>query len=862
MKKLIFTSLLIVICLFLPFNYYTKPATKSSVKVQENIRVIAHFNESLVEGNTITTQVRNIPSGSIRILFDHFKVLELKAVFLNRYNENGILKPVLHNFPQNETLKGWQEIIMEDHSRAADLIGLLSNEAGVQYAHIERPLPFKPCIVPNDPMYPLQWHLNNPSNSLADIRAEQAWNINKGRNDVIIAVCDGGVDYNHTDLDPGNRSRIIAGYDSGDDDYDPLDNLPNWTEGSYAGHGTNIAGIIGAITNNNSRVSGIMWNCKIMPVKMVGSGGVTVTYPFGSTNWDFSTTAFPSDVADAIDYAVNNGAHVINLSYAFAGMGWPINDVILRVPLLYSAISNAYNQNVVVVVAMGNEYNQGNPTNYPAAFAREVIAVGNTNNSLQRSPSSSTGPHIDVSAPGTGIYTTDRSGGTGFHSGTSMAAPIVSGVAGLIISQGLDRSFNLTNDDIRHILEISADDIEEYGIGFDEMTGYGKINAYRALALLDEPNKLYHGLSYGGNTSKTSLSKWIYTGGGRWGLASGMYLNVDRYTVTKRVSFEVPFCLPPTVWMRERQSACISAANPNNGFPWALITNVTETGFNVTYYAYYVRYNSAGQTINKWVSSEINSTRIAYTAIGEPNIAATAGPISGPSHIYATSSATFTINGLPQGSSIAWDKSPNLSYLSGQGTASYTVWAPNTSNGVAWINAVITGPCGAVTLPRKEIVILGSPGQPLDIAGFPSNGMQFGSNSFYEFRVICQTFPCMYEQVEWLVGGGTIIEGQGTETITVLTGNAVPGITLYFDVSVRGRYAESDWSPWLWRTGYVVDGIGPLYVIYPNPASSQITISQIFNYNALGQAQQPKPITTIRLVDQMGVTMMTQNFQG
>ena len=92
-----------------------------------------------------------------------------------------------------------------------------------------------------------------------------------------------------------------------------MDDLPNNEPLSFAGHGTNVAGVIGAITNNGNQVAGVMWNCKIMPVKMVSTGRLEITYPFGSYNWDFSTTAFPSDVADAIDYAVNNNAHVINL---------------------------------------------------------------------------------------------------------------------------------------------------------------------------------------------------------------------------------------------------------------------------------------------------------------------------------------------------------------------------------------------------------------------------------------------------------------------------------------------------------------------------------------------------------------------
>ncbi len=377
------------------------------------------------------------------------------------------------------------------------MIANLKKEKGVTYAYIERPIPIRPCIAPTNSLYSTQWHLNSNSSPLADINAEQAWNINTGRNDVIIAVCDGGIDYTHPDLDPGTRSRVIAGYDFGSNDNDPMDDLQD-APGSYGGHGTHIAGIIGAIPNNGQGVSGVMWNCKIMPVKMVGGGSLTIAYPFGSWNWDFSTTAFPSDVADAIDYAVNNGSHVINLSYGFPDMGVDINQVILRVPLLHEAILNAYNNNVVVVAAMGNDYNDGNPRQYPAAFP-DVIAVGNTNNSNppSRYYSSSTGSHICVSAPGHAIISTTRGGGTEPKTGTSMSAPVVSGVAGLIISQGLDRNFNLTNDDVRHILERTAHDVTSTGAGFDNQTGYGIVDAYEALHLLDEPNDLFHYNSVG-----------------------------------------------------------------------------------------------------------------------------------------------------------------------------------------------------------------------------------------------------------------------------------------------------------------------------------------------------------------------------
>jgi len=427
---------------------------------KQHYRIIAKIDTNIVSTNSLITKAEAIKSPEIKKLFKRYNVKEIHSVFRNRYVDEGKIK----NNNKRYNLLGWFQIMLPEKENTSEFIHLIKKEEVIQNAYIETPVSIKPSVIPDDPNYGSQWHLNYPWNSVADIDAELAWEINKGRNDVIIAVCDGGVDYTHPDLDPGDRSRVIGGYDSADDDGDPMDDLPYDDPQSFAGHGTNVAGIIGAITDNSNGVSGVMWNCKIMPVKMVGAGGLYVKYPFGSTQWNFSTTAFPSDVADAIDYAVNNGAHVINLSYGFADMGWPINDVITKVPLLYESISNAYENNIVTVVSMGNEYEDGNPTNYPAAFYNEVIAVGNTNHLLERSQSSSTGAHINVSAPGTSIWTTERGGSTQPHSGTSMSAPVVSSIAGLIISQGKDRNFNLTNDDVRHILEITADDIVQLAL--------------------------------------------------------------------------------------------------------------------------------------------------------------------------------------------------------------------------------------------------------------------------------------------------------------------------------------------------------------------------------------------------------------
>ena len=832
MKRIIYFSITMVSLFFGAILFYT---IQSNIKheTDDRMRIIVNLDTAIISGNILTTQTSNIKQKNIRELFKQFNVQKIQAVYRNRYNKIGKIKPGINT----ESTDIWQQIIMSDNRKAAELITLLKNEKGVLNAYIERPLPFKPCVAPNDAQYLSQWHLNSTSCPNADIRAEQAWNINKGRNDVIIAVCDGGVDYTHHDLDPGDRSRVIAGYDSGNDDNDPMDDLPDGPEGSFGGHGTHVAGIIGAITNNGSlnngkNVAGVMWNCKIMPVKMVGNGSLTISYPFGSTNWDFSTTAFPSDVADAIDYAVNNGAHVINLSYGFDSMGGLLNDIILRVPLLYQAILNAYNHNVVVVAAMGNEYNQGNPIEFPAFF-RIVIAVGATTNSNppSRWSNSNTGSHICVSAPGEGIMSTIRGDSTGSMTGTSMAAPIVSGVAGLIISQGLDRNFNLTNDDVRHIIERTADDIISTGIGFDNETGYGKVNAYRALSLLNIPNVLYHGVSIGGTSIKLStLSKWIYYGP-QWGLASGMYYNVDQYQITKHITFDVPFCSVPQVWMRDRESTCLGFGNPNDGYPYAIITNITNSGFDVKYATYYVRYNSAGQTFNKWIPVEPSITTIAYTAVGEPNYAALC-TISGPTLICT--SATYTVNNLPSGYNINWSSSSNIKLQSSSGNSA--TFSSLISSQQGYIQATIVGSTGSFTVPQYTVWL----GPPVINSVSGPNYSIVGSSCTYSATI-----------------------SDVHESITSFNWSIIPNLNNYFNPGSNNCYIT-----WYTASSYALSvnasntcGTGSSYwypvnvgsksylSISPNPATDNVQVSIIKPQNTLSASDTtsitPKLVTTI-----------------
>ncbi len=288
-------------------------------------------------------------------------------------------------------------------------------------------------MVPNDQLYhQFQWDLQR-------IHAEQAWDVTTGSPDVTVAVLDTGVDSSHPDL----TGKLVPGYDF-------LHNNPYPEDDS--GHGTHSAGIIGAASNNGIGITGIAWGARIMPIKVLNSSGVGPD----------------SAISKGIIYAADHGAKVINMSF-----GNPMSS-----QLLARAIQYAYDKGVVLVAAAGNSANQGDEVIYPAAY-NQVLAVGATDEADNVPDFSQHHSYVGISAPGVGIVSTFwRGAGYGDYvaaSGTSAAAPHVSGVAALV------RSVNpeLSASQVVKILENTADDL---GVpGRDEYYGAGLVDAYRAV---------------------------------------------------------------------------------------------------------------------------------------------------------------------------------------------------------------------------------------------------------------------------------------------------------------------------------------------------------------------------------------------
>lgn len=343
------------------------------------------------------------------------------------------------------------------------------------------------ALAPNDFYYSKQWYLDR-------IKAPSAWETSTSANDIIVAIIDSGVQINHPDLEnniwtntleiPGNGIDDdnngfiddVNGWNFFSNNNDPspiFDKRKLWTEAGLS-HGTIIAGIIGAEGNNKQGITGVAWQVNLMPLKVLnetGSGNV-------------------KDVIRAIDYAIANGADIINLS--FVGLDYS--------SALQAAIERAYKADVLIVAAAGNEqannegYNVNEDPLYPVCndgpFGKNmVIGVAATDGLDQKTDFSSYGSNcVDITAPGISFFGTVPyepyfSDGEfndywdGYWSGTSMSAPVISGSLALILATNP----NIDREEAMDILFSSADDINRLNPFYVGQLGFGRVNVDRAV---------------------------------------------------------------------------------------------------------------------------------------------------------------------------------------------------------------------------------------------------------------------------------------------------------------------------------------------------------------------------------------------
>lgn len=326
-------------------------------------------------------------------------------------------------------------------------VRLFKEDPRVEYAELDHYA--RAYLIPNDPLWKdYQWYMQK-------INAPQAWEITTGSSQIKVAILDTGIDPTH----PEFQGKIAGGYNA-------IDQTDRFQDPN--GHGTHVAGLVGAIGNNREGIAGMGWDLRLLGIQVLGPSGE------GSD----------SSIARGITWAARNGARVINLS-----LGSPFFSQTVA-----NAVRYALGQGALVIAAAGNEYLKGNPPSYPAAL-KEVMAVGATDYRNRHASYSTAHSNISVVAPGGDPFSINdadplhwilstwrtRTSLYQMAAGTSQSAPLVSGLAALLWS--VDPT--LTPNQVRGIIEQTAVDLGDPGK--DIFFGWGLIDAGAALNKVAPP---------------------------------------------------------------------------------------------------------------------------------------------------------------------------------------------------------------------------------------------------------------------------------------------------------------------------------------------------------------------------------------
>jgi serine protease len=331
---------------------------------------------------------------------------------------------------KNETLR---YVAVRFPSQAADnarqnFIDAVTKKEGIKYA--ERNETHRTQLTPNDPQFGDQY-------APQQVRSDDAWDTTLGDSSVTIAVVDTGAQYDHPDLQGNYESD--PGYDFVDNDSDPYPDVP-----SDEYHATHVSGCAAAVVDNGTGVAG-QGNSSLINGRALDENGS------GST----------SDIADAVEWATDQGADIINMSLGGGGY----------TDTMKNAVSYASDNGVLPICAAGND--GSGSVSYPAAYS-ECVAVSAVDSSENLASFSQYGSSVELCAPGVDVLstTTETRGSYEKLSGTSMATPVTSGVAGLTLAK-----WSLTNSELRSHLKNTAKDI---GLSSDEQ-GSGQVDAYAAV---------------------------------------------------------------------------------------------------------------------------------------------------------------------------------------------------------------------------------------------------------------------------------------------------------------------------------------------------------------------------------------------
>lgn len=431
-------------------------------------------------------------------------------------------------------VQGLARIAVPADMNVANTITTLKNSSSVLYA--EPDYIYHTTAIPNDPQFSILW-------GMTKINAPAAWDINTGSSSIIVAVTDTGVDYNHPDLKNNiwTDANGHHGYDFVNNDSDPCDD---------AGHGTHVAGTIGAVGNNGIGVVGVNWHTQIMALKFLDANGS------GST----------SNAIAAIQYAIANGAKVINASWGGYGFS----------QTLYDSIAAARDAGIIFVASAGNDnIDNDSMPDYPASFdLANIISVLATTSSDARASFSNYGlTTVDLGAPGESILSTYPGSQYAYFSGTSMAAPHVTGACALLLSANPA----LTYSQVKQILMDTTDKTLA-----GQCVSGGRLNLAAAIqeAVVD-------------STPPTpNPPQWLYGP-----QATGMHtVTMQADTVTDRSGVEYYF-------------ECVNDANKNSGWTANTLYTCSTLDPNHTYgFHFRARDKSASHNQTDWSTTGIVTT--------------------------------------------------------------------------------------------------------------------------------------------------------------------------------------------------------------------------------------------------------------
>jgi subtilisin family serine protease len=453
-KSILSAALVLLIILVLAFGFQVRKLQK---QLRTSVRIVPAESKSRPNGaqNGVEEQAGASVRPDILVKFrpgvSAEAIDEIAARFNDRVQD------------EIEAVPGLTMIDDPDNADAAAIATQYQALPEVEYAEPNYEISFDQAVNDqkqvgvNDPRFHEQW-------SLATISAPQAWAETKGTDAIVIAVLDSGVEYTHADLVNNIWTRPagmtpyqdrdlgtvddVHGYNAVTNDGEPMDD---------SGHGTNCAGIIGAECGNNLGVCGVNWKTQIMPLKFMNAGG------FGAL----------SDAVEAINYAINRkragvNIRIINASWGLAQHSRALEDVIRK----------AYEAGMLFVAASGSTgANNDTTPHYPAGYnIGNIISVAAVDKSDALAQFSNYGvKSVNVAAPGKDILTTALGNDYEQRSGTSMAAPVVAGVAALALSA----RGNLSVDQLRALLLESVD--KRPGLQ-DKVSSGGRINAAKAVA--------------------------------------------------------------------------------------------------------------------------------------------------------------------------------------------------------------------------------------------------------------------------------------------------------------------------------------------------------------------------------------------